>query len=80
MAIGIMSKFELSLTFYSVTNILILFFLKKIGTALIVEWEKVHLKARDASGAVSDSAHGSSPFSFQVCKQRLKTRGFQNIV
>ena len=79
MAIGIMSKFELSLTFYSVTNILILFF-KKIGTALIVEWEKVHLKARDASGAVSDSANGASPFSFQVCKQRLKTRGCQNIV
>jgi len=36
------------------------------GTALIVEWEKVHLKARDASGAVSDSANGASPFSFQV--------------
>ena len=78
MAIGIMSKFELSFPFYAVTNILILFF--KIGTALIVEWEKVHLKARDASGAVSDSANGASPFSFQVCKQRLKTRGFQNIV
>ena len=39
------------------------------GTALIVEWEKVHLKARDSQLVKKEEAAGPSqvsPFSYQV--------------
>lgn len=36
------------------------------STALIVEWEKVHLKARDTVSGQSSEQFDGSPFSFQV--------------